>query len=636
MTVKKIGELLVEAGLISDAQLEEVLEEGKKSSGTRIGSILVKKGYATEIDIAQTLSFQLNIPFVDISAATIDPEAIKLINEKLAKKYLLIPLYFEGKILVVAMADPLNLNAIGDVGFSAGLKIQPCVATPSDIANAIRIHYHLSQPIEDLIVDLKLKSDKYVEVLHEGDSERDIAEQVKKSSAPPIIKIVDSIIVHAAESRASDIHLEPQEKWVKVRIRVDGLMREAMQLPKWVQGSVVSRIKLMAKMDIVERRISQDGRIKVRLGDTNVDLRISTLPTHYGETVVMRMLDPKTAMISLNNIGLLQHDLDVIVDIIERPQGVVLVTGPTGSGKTSTLYAMIEHIKREEINIITIEDPIEYELKGVNQVNINEKTGLTFSYTLRSVLRQDPDVILVGEMRDTETAIIAHQASMTGHLVFSTLHTNDAVSSVVRLKNLGIPIYLVASALNGIVAQRLLRKICPQCKEAYTPTADELKRMGMSASDSIQLYRGRGCKSCNGIGYAGRVGIFEVLVINNKIRDMIATDASEQDLNRAAAEAGMTSLLMDGLKKVIDGTTTLEELSRVVYLSREDKGYEGVCPSCLQPITPDSEECPHCGSTGPETCLSCGKARQPSWIICPYCATIFESKKPLRKSESLS
>jgi len=334
MAVKKLGELLVESGLITEAQLAEVLEESKKSSGTRIGTILVKKGYATEIDISQTLSFQLNIPFMDISSAIIDPEAIKLVSEKLAKKYLVIPLYFEGKVLVVAMADPLNLNAIDDVSFSTGLQVRPCVATASDIAEAIRIHYHLSQPIEDLIVDLKIKSDSLVEVLHEIDSERDLTEQVKKSSAPPIIKIVDSIIVCGAESRASDIHLEPQEKWVKVRIRVDGIMKETMQLPKWVQGSVVSRIKLMAKMDIVERRVSQDGRIRVRLGEKSLDLRISTLPTQYGETVVMRVLDPKAALISLDNIGLTGQDYQWGLNMIERPQGVVLVTGPTGSGKT--------------------------------------------------------------------------------------------------------------------------------------------------------------------------------------------------------------------------------------------------------------------------------------------------------------
>jgi type IV pilus assembly protein PilB len=285
---------------------------------------------------------------------------------------------------------------------------------------------------------------------------------------------------------------------------------------------------------------------------------------------------------------------------------------------------MIEHIKGEEINIITIEDPIEYELKGVNQVNVNEKTGLTFAYTLRSVLRQDPDVILVGEMRDMETAIIAFQASMTGHRVFSTLHTNDAVSSIIRLKNLGIPPYLIASSLNGIVAQRLVRKICPQCKEVYQPTTDELKRLGTLGSENQKLYRGVGCKSCNGLGYAGRVGIFEILVANNKLRDMIAADAQEQDLNKAVAEAGMTLMQMDGIKKVAAGTTTFEELNRVVYLAKEEKELTDVCPSCSQPIFDNVEACPHCDRLMKGVCPSCGKARQPEWIICPFCATKFE------------
>lgn len=626
MAVKKIGELLVESGLISEAQLQEALEESKKNPGTRIGNILVKKGYAKEIDISQTLSFQLNIPFMDLSTVAIDPEAIKLVSEKLARKYLLVPLYFEGRALVIAMSDPLNLNAIDDVSFSVGLQVKPCVATPTDIAEAIRLHYHISQPIEDLLVDLKVKADKPVEVLEEIDTERDLSEQVKKSSAPPIIKIVDSIIIHGAENKASDIHLEPQEKWVKVRMRVDGLMREAMQLPKWVQGAVTSRIKLMAKMDIVERRISQDGRIKVRLGDKYLDLRISTLPTQYGEKVVMRILDPKAAMINLESIGLFDEHLEGVVDMITRPQGVVLVTGPTGCGKTSTLYAMIERIKREEINIITIEDPIEYELKGVNQVQVNEKTGLTFSYTLRSVLRQDPDVILVGEMRDSETALIAFQASITGHLVFSTLHTNDAVSTVIRLKNLGLPSYLIASSLNGIIAQRLVRKICPQCKESYDLPESEMKRLGINIREQ-KLFQGKGCKNCSGTGFAGRTGIFEILNINNKIKDLIAQDAPEQEITKAAVESGMISMYMDGLKKVLSGLTTIEELNRVVYFSSEEKDLWGVCPICRQPVAPESETCPHCLRLIIDCCTSCGKKREPGWIICPYCAAVFEDPK---------
>lgn len=603
MAVKKIGEILVEAGLISTEQLEEAFKESKDLKGIRLGSILIKKGYATELDIAQTLSFQLNIPFVDISTAAVDPAVLELVSEKLAKKYQLIPLYQDGKVLSVAMADPLNLNAIDDIRFSTCLDVAPSVATLSDVTFAINRYYHLKEPIEKLMGDME--RDRLVEVIHESEEEAaDVSEQVKKSYAPPIIKMVDSMIVHGFERRASDIHLEPQENNMILRLRVDGIMMETMQLPKWVQGPVISRLKLMAKMDITERRVSQDGRIKVRLGSKNIDIRVSTLPTQWGETVVMRLLDPQAALLDLKRIGLQTEDLDRAVDLIERPQGIILVTGPTGSGKTSTLYAMISHIKTPRINIITIEDPIEYELKKVNQVAVNEKAGLGFSYILRSVLRQDPDIILVGEMRDAETAIIAHQASMTGHLVFSTLHTNDAVSSIIRLKNLGVPQYMVASALNGIVAQRLVRMICVQCKEAYTPAADELKKAGFSGIGKGKLFRGKGCKNCGDTGYSGRVGIFEILALNDKIRELISEDAPESELYKEAAASGMAPLRTDGIKKVAAGLTTLGELSRVIYLPKD---VEKRPDSSLKSAGAKGESCPHCGHSIEKHCPACGK-----------------------------
>ncbi len=600
MAVKKIGELLVESGLITQEQLEEALQYGRENKGYRLGGILVKKGYATEMDIAQTLAFQLDIQFVDMASATVDPEALKLIEERLAKRYLLIPLYREKKVLTVAMSDPLNLNAIDDLRFSTGMEIRPSVATITGITEAINRNYHINEPIDDLMADLK--RDKLLEIVHEADNGRDLAEQVRRSAAPPIIKMVDSIIVHGSDNRASDIHIEPQDRAVRLRIRVDGIMRETMQLPKWVQGPVVSRIKLMARMDIAERRVAQDGRIKVKIGKRNVDIRVSTLPTQYGETVVMRLLDPRDSIIGLESVGLLKGDYEKVLDIIERPQGVVLVTGPTGCGKTSSLYAMISRIRSETINIITIEDPIEYELRDVNQVAVNEKTGLTFAYTLRSVLRQDPDVIFVGEMRDTDTAVIAHQASMTGHLVFSTLHTNDAVSSVTRLRNMGIPSYMVGSALNGIIAQRLVRKICTHCKEEYTPSDAEISRAGVKWSGSQKLYRGAGCKECGGSGYSGRTGVFEVLPVTARLKSLITADAAEQEIVKAATESGMVPLREDGLKKVAAGITTLEELTRVIYLSRE----EGVEEHALN------------------ACPSCGKPREQGWIACPFCAHRFD------------
>jgi type IV pilus assembly protein PilB len=615
MAIKKIGELLVESGLITDSQLQEALQASKEGRGQRLGAVLVQKGYTTEVDIAQTLAFQLGVPFVEISKSQVDPDAVGLVPERLAKKYMVMPLSHEHRVLKVAMADPLNLHAIDDLRFSTEMEVQPSVATLTEVEAAINTHYHLSEPIENLLGDLK--KDRHVELVREIESDRDIVENTRKSSAPPIIKMVDSILIHGYENRASDIHIEPQELSVKLRIRVDGIMRETMKLPKWVQGPVVSRIKLMARMDIAERRVSQDGRFKVKLGEKAMDLRVSTLPTQYGETVVMRLLDPKSAMLDLAGAGFLPDDLTRVRSIIERPQGVVLVTGPTGSGKTSTLYSMIASIKSEKINIITIEDPIEYELKDVNQVAVNDKTGLTFSYALRSVLRQDPDVILVGEMRDEETAVIAHQASMTGHLVFSTLHTNDAVASVVRLRNLGIPPYMIASALNGVVAQRLVRTICTHCKEAYDPTEEELKKGGVRWSGR-KLYRGAGCKSCSGSGYSGRVGIFEVMTVNQKVKGLISADAPEQDIFRAAVDAGMTPMHMDGLKKVAAGITTLEELTRVIYLGRNDEAAK--CAVCLESLPEGALRCPNCDPAPLRNCPSCGKESQSGWKVCPWCA----------------
>ncbi len=602
MAVKKLGELLVESGLISQEQLDETLKE-IKVKGQKLGSALVKKGYASEMDIAQTLSFQLNIPFVDIES-TLDPKVLDLIPETIPKKYLLIPLYQDGKTLNIGMSDPLNLHAIDDIRFATGLAVRPYVVTITDVVAAINKHYNLSEPIEDLMSDFK--KDKCVEVVHDREYDMDLSQQIKKSAAPPIIKMVDSIIIQAVDNRASDIHLEPQDTNVRLRFRVDGIMREVVQFPKWVQGPVISRIKLMARMDIAERRVSQDGRIKVRIGDKNIDLRVSTLPTQYGETIVLRILDTKEATLSIKSVGLSKEDLKRVTDMVSRPQGVVIATGPTGSGKTSTLYSIIGHIKSEKINIITIEDPIEYELKGVSQVPVNEKTGLTFSYTLRSVLRQDPDVILVGEMRDAETAIIAHQASMTGHLVFTTLHTNDAVSSIIRLKNMGIPQYMIASALNGIIAQRLVRSICNNCKEAYTPKAEEMEFLGNIKPQGGKLYRGKGCNKCGNSGYFGRTGVFEVMAINSKLKKLIAADAHEEELLDAAIEAGMIPLHTDGLKKAASGVTTIEELSRVVYI-KDDESRHLTCPACSSEVSSSTRSCPGCGYIITESCPTCGK-----------------------------
>jgi len=626
MATKKLGELLVEAGLITQEQLDATLSDEKKEKGKRLGTLLVEKGFATELDIAETIAYQLNIPFLDIHTAVIEPEAIKLVPEKLARKHIIIPLYIEKKnVIKIAMADPLNMEALDDIRFATNYQSSPMVATATDIVKAIKTHYHISVPLEDIVGNMV--KEKFIEIIPDTEAGKDMEELLKKSETPPIIRMVDSVIIHGIESRASDIHIEPHDRTVKLRERIDGLMRDVMQLPKWVQGAVTSRIKIMSKMDIAERRVPQDGRIQVRIGSRELDMRISTLPTQYGEKVVMRILDPKSAILTLEEIGLSQYTKDRIKAIIERPQGIVLVTGPTGSGKTSTLYAMIGHIKTPEINVITLEDPIEYELEGVNQVAINEKVGLTFAYCLRSVLRQDPDVILVGEMRDQETAEIAHQASITGHLVFSTLHTTDAVSTLTRLKNIGIQPYLIASSLNGVVAQRLVRKICHSCKESYIPTDEELLKVGIRVKkgERPKLYKGNGCKECSKTGYHGRVGIFEVLIVNSKIKEMIASDESEETIRKAAIANGMLSMYDDGITKVKEGITTPEELQRVIF-AKEAEIMSRACPNCSEMIKSEFSTCPYCGYSVILHCPSCNREREAEWSHCPYCSAGFSNK----------
>src|SRR3989338_984476 len=622
MATKKLGELLVDAALITQEQLDSTLEESRKQKGKRLGSLFVEKGFTTELDIAQTLAYQLNIPYLDLHTAVIDPEAVKLVPEKLAKQHIVIPISLEKRYVIkIAMSDPLNMEALTDIRFATSRECSPMVATTTDILMAIKTQYHLSVPIEDIVGDMV--REKFVEVIYEREYLKNTEELLKKSEAPPIIKMVDSIIIHGIDSRASDIHIEPHERTVKLRERVDGLMRDVMQLPKWVQGAVTSRIKIMSKMDIAEIRIPQDGRIQVRVAERELDLRISTLPTQYGEKVVMRILDPKSTILTLDEIGLSKIAKERVGNIIDRPQGMVLVTGPTGSGKTSSLYAMISYIKTPTVNVITLEDPIEYKLEEVNQVAINEKVGLTFAYCLRSVLRQDPDVIFVGEMRDAETAEIAHQASITGHLVFSTLHTTDAVGAIARLKNMGIQPYLIASALNGIVAQRLVRKICESCKEPYIPTEEDLSKIGMKATSNKKpkLFKGKGCNDCSGTGYHGRTAIFEALVVTNKVKDMIASDTAEDAIKKAAVSGGMISMYEDGIAKLMQGVTTFEELQRVVFA--EEGTINTVCPHCSEVMSVEFTSCPYCGYSVSLNCPNCGKRRETDWSHCPYCSTEF-------------
>ncbi|NOS35902.1 MAG: type II secretion system protein GspE [Deltaproteobacteria bacterium] len=639
MKTKKLGEILVDAGLITDKQLNAVLKHASREKGKRFGTILVEQGLAKEEDIAQTLAYQLNLPYVDALDSIIAPEAVKLVPEKLALEYNIMPLYMDKSKFVIAMSDPLNLYALNDLRFASNFEVCPVISTEAEITVAIKKHYNLSLPLDRLMKDVE--REKAVMVVRAVETSGDVSDLIKQSKTPPVIKMVDSIIINSVERKASDIHIEPHKRIVKLRMRIDGLMTDITQIPKWVQASIVSRIKIMAEMDIAERRLPQDGRIKIILDNKELDLRVSTLPTQYGEKVVMRLLDPQASILTLDEIGVLGSEKERLKEVLESPQGILLVTGPTGSGKTSSLYAMLQQVKNDRINIVTLEDPIEYELAGINQVHINEKTGLSFAYCLRAILRQDPDVIFVGEMRDVETANIAFQASITGHLVFSTIHTLDAASSITRLRNMNMPSYLIASALNGIVAQRLVRRVCHECKAEYTPTESERLSLKALLDDGEEptFLKGEGCKSCGYTGYRGRVGIFELLVIDGHIREMIQSDAKEDEIRRAAVAGGMVSLCDDGLRKVKQGITTFEELKRVVGIHR-DMGREmedeeerplaviedepELCPWCSKSVDADLQTCGHCHSPLVSKCPSCNRMSQPAWRLCPFCGTALE------------
>ncbi|MCL5966020.1 MAG: Flp pilus assembly complex ATPase component TadA [Deltaproteobacteria bacterium] len=616
MQKKRLGELLVETGLLSEDNLALALAE-QKAKKAKLGEVIVSLKLATEEEIAQALSIQLGIAYLDLTHTPVEPQAIELISEKVARKHLIIPIAIDHKDLHIAMADPLSFEAFEDVRFASGYTIKPAIATASEILWAIDHHYHLGSSLSTIVKDIT--EERFVEVVQDlQDLEgRDTEDLRRKSEAAPVIRMVNLIVAEAVDQGASDIHVEPTKTNLQIRNRVDGILRKTLELPKWVQGAVVSRIKIMAKMDIAEKRLPQDGRIGVRVGGKMLDLRVSTIPASYGEKVVIRILDSATALFPLEAMGLSPAELATMDEIIRRPQGIILVTGPTGSGKTTTLYAILNRIKTITRNVTTIEDPIEYEIPGINPVAVQEKIGLTFASMLRSLLRQDPDAIMVGEMRDIETATIATQAALTGHLVLSTIHTNSAVATITRLRNLGIPSYLVASTMVGIVAQRLVRIICAKCKVKAIAGERDIKRFGLDEGGRrITLYRGKGCASCSGTGYRGRTGIFEILVFNRQVRDLVTVNASETDIRQAAVADGMVTLARSALEKVKAGITTLEEIYRAVETEEE---FGAACPSCNTALGPGFLVCPDCGHSVLATCPSCRKTISPEWKFCPYC-----------------
>lgn len=552
---KRLGDMLIELNYITENDLQEALKI-QKETGNKIGEVLIERGFITEDDLLQALEIQLGIQRIYLDMITVDRKAVKIISESLAKKYNVFPVEFiEGKLLVL-MNDPLNIIAEDDVRIASGYEVKIALCGKAEIAQAISKYY--SEDYMKKTAEEFRNQEKINEVLEE-----ELSEDIKNA---PAVKLVDSIIQNAVRSKASDIHIEPFENRVCVRYRIDGALQKQFDSPKEPLAGLITRIKIMGNMDIAEKRIPQDGIIFTRVDDENVDLRVSVLPTVNGEKIVIRILDKSAFNVDKSVLGIADDDLDKINKIINKPHGIVLVTGPTGSGKSTTLYSLLRDLNKEDKNIITVEDPVEFSMDGINQVNVNAKAGLTFASGLRSILRQDPDIVMLGEIRDTETAEIAVRAAITGHLVLSTIHTNDAPSSIVRLKDMGVAPYLVSSALVGIIAQRLIRKLCIHCKEEYIASDYEKEILGVPKYQDLTLYRKVGCNRCSNTGYKGRVGIYEVMEINGEIRDLINADKPLEEITNAALRNNMKTLNKSAMNVVLNGNSTVEELLRVTLL----------------------------------------------------------------------
>src|SRR3954470_5777811 len=551
----QLGTLLLERGLITQEQLDKALEEQRESRKS-LGRVLIDRGDVSETDLVATLAARIGLEFVDLTEYTIDPSAVGLISDTLAKRFQALPIGWEDERLVVAMADPSNVVAVDDIRTITGADVRTVVATRGAILEAIERHHRLEGDVADVSAL----------AASEAEADDDLSRVKEVTEDAPIVKLVNLLISQAVADRASDIHIEPTETDVRVRYRIDGVLHEVMRSPKNIQNGLISRLKIMSDLNIAERRVPQDGRMSGVIGGKSVDLRVATLPTVYGEKVVMRILDKSTALLDLADLGFLPDALARYETAYRKPYGTILVTGPTGSGKSTTLYATLNAVNDSAKNIITVEDPVEYRLAGINQVQVNNKAGLNFAVALRTILRSDPDIVLVGEVRDRETATIAIEAALTGHLVLSTLHTNDAASTPTRLVEMGVEPFLAGSALDCIVAQRLARRLCPKCKEAYAPEPGEVDAMGwdIDADEIPELYRPVGCAACGRTGYHGRFAIHEVLLITEEVERLIVDRAHTEDIKKVALAQGMKTLRQAGMAQAVAGVTSVEEILRVV------------------------------------------------------------------------
>ena len=563
MIRKKLGEILLEMGVITTQQLQDALEEQKQSTQP-LGEILVKKGNLTFEDLGRALAKQVGAPYIEkVTEQMAAPDLLAKIPLRFLRQNVVMPIMHSGRKAILT-ANPRDLSPLDDLSLMLRGDVTTAVATEETIIDGINKFYPLEAG-KEVMEELAAQS---AELELGAIEEKDLLEMANEA---PIIKLVNHVLYQAVKEGASDIHIEPYEKEMRVRYRIDGTMYQKLLPPKRLQGAIVSRVKIMANLNIAEKRLPQDGRILIKIADKPIDIRVSILPSNFGERVVMRLLDKSKGVVSLQNLNLSERDYKIVSATIERPNGVVLITGPTGSGKTTTLYSIIERLNKPGVNIMTVEDPVEYTMSGVSQVQVKESIGLTFAACLRSILRQDPDIVLIGEIRDGETAQIATQASLTGHLVLSTLHTNNAPAAITRLIDMGIEAFLIASTVICVIAQRLVRTLCEQCKKAYTPDADTIKQLGLTKQEAagITFYHAGGCDQCLNTGYRGRVAIFEVMEIDDVVREKIVEHSDTSIIRRVARERGMTELVEDGLRHIKAGVTTIEEVLSVAHAEEE-------------------------------------------------------------------